>query len=46
MDEILLHFYMYFVSTLVIYYLHPNIDQHLWKLLELNSTTMLDVLYS
>jgi hypothetical protein len=45
MDKILLHFYVYFISILVVCHLHPNIHQHLWKLLELNPTTMLDVLY-
>ena len=45
MSLILLLFHVYFLSTLVVCHLHPNIYQHSWKLLEIYPTTMLDVLY-
>jgi hypothetical protein len=38
--EVILHF----ISTLVGCILHTNIHQHSWKWLEINPTTMLDVL--
>lgn len=34
----------YSLSTLVVYHLHTDIHQHLWKMLEISPTTMLDVL--
>ena len=40
MDVILLHFSLDFLPTLVVYYMHPNIHQHSWNILELNATTM------
>jgi hypothetical protein len=45
MGEILLQFYVYFVSTLVVCHRYTNIYQHSWKLFELNPTTILDVSY-
>lgn len=45
MSLILLLLYVYFFSTLVVCHQRPNIHQLSWNLLEINPTTMLDVLH-